>query len=167
MSVAPAAPDQLPRAADPGEAQLRRDAASGAMCLAAAEGRYGVTRIEYPTVYAWVDVAGERLDLRIDCADYPSQAPTSQPWDSEAATPLPVNLWPSGGQPPGVFRPEWSPGNGNAPYLACDRRGLAAHPAWRTAHPHRAWTAARTLTFYLDRLHCALVGAAMPARPTT
>lgn len=163
MTTGPATPDPLPEAVDPGEAQLHRNVSSGAMRLAADEGLYGVTAVDYPIVHAWVAVGGERLDLRIDCTMYPSQAPTSQPWDREAGAPLPVPLWPVGDQPPGVFRRDWSPSNGNAPYLACDRRGLETHPDWSTI-PHRAWTSSRTLADYLDQLLRALIGATMPGR---
>lgn len=162
MTAAPV-PDLLAAAADPGEAQLQRDASGSAVRIAEDEGWYGVTTIEYPIVLAWVAVDGGRLDLRVDCTAYPSQAPTSQPWDGEAGAPLPVRLWPTGGQRPGVFRPDWSPANGNAPYLACDRRGLASHPDWRTSIPHRAWTPSRTLGDYLDQLYRALIGSTMPS----
>ena len=166
MTSHAATPEPLPVAVDPGEVQLRRDAASGAMCVADDEGRYGVTTIQFPIVHAWVAVDGGRLGVRIDCTDYPAQAPTSQPWapaEDGPGAPLPVHRWPVGGRAPGVFRPEWSPANGNAPYLACDRWGLTSHPDWQTSIPHRVWTPSRTLVDYLDQLHDALIGTTLPA----
>jgi hypothetical protein len=58
-----------------------------------------------------------------------------------------VARWPISGRNPEVFRPDWSPGNNNAPYLACDRTGLATHPNWTAERPERAWNATRTIAF--------------------
>ena len=76
---------------------------------------------------------------------------------------LPATRWPKGGASPPVFRPDWSPGNANAPYLACDRTGLARthQPAWADGHPDRAWHPGRTIAFYLSEVHRGLRGTVL------
>jgi hypothetical protein len=66
-----------------------------------------------------------------------------------------------------VFRTDWSLQNGNAPYLACDRVGLATHPGWLTEHPTRAWNQSKTLVDYREQVRDALRGATLPDRVDT
>lgn len=148
---------------EPGEARLRSHIASARMLAAADDGRFGVMSTSFPVVIAWVDVGGKPFGLRLECSDYPGQAPAGAPWDLVANRGLPACQWPIDGRTPAVFRPEWSPSNGNAPYLACDRVGLATHPGWTHEVPHLAWTSARTLYDYLEQVHTALVGSVLPS----
>uniref|UniRef100_UPI001ABF84BB DUF7665 family protein n=1 Tax=Amycolatopsis kentuckyensis TaxID=218823 RepID=UPI001ABF84BB len=104
---------------------------------------------------------GHELGMRLLVDGYPGQAPAGQPWDLAAGAPLPPTGWPTGGMTALVFRRDWSPQNGNAPYLACDRRALVGHP-WATQHPERAWNPARSIEFYLEQIHHELTAATMP-----
>jgi hypothetical protein len=63
-----------------------------------------------------------------------------------------------------VFRVDWSVANSNAPYMACDRVGLATHQQWAAAHPDRAWNPRRDIAFYLEQIHHELQAAQL-ARP--
>ena len=158
--------EPLPRAPDPATAFIEAHLADPRMRAATDDGRYGVTDVTWPVVTSWVAVGGGRLGLRLDCSGYPAQAPAGCPWDLDSNTPLPPHRWPVDGRPPGVFRLDWSPANHNAPYLACDRVGLATHPGWLQEVPHRAWTSAKTLGDYLEQVHEALIGAVLPAEPS-
>jgi len=129
------------------------------MQAASDAGVFGFLRRVDHIVYAWVAVGDAHLGLRIDVVGSPAAAPASQPWDLSTNQPLQVAVWPVG-RP--VFRPDWSPGNGNAPYLACDRVGLATHPAWATEYPGRAWSPTMTLVDYLRQVHDALRGSILP-----
>lgn len=105
---------------------------------------------------------GRELGMRIAVDGYPALPPSGQPWDLESNSPLSVERWPTGGTAPQIFRPDWSRANGNAPYMACDRMGLRAHPGWATEHPSRAWNPSRTISFYLREVHKELRGATLP-----
>jgi hypothetical protein len=107
---------------------------------------------------------GKELGMRIAVDGYPNLPPGGQPWDLDAETALPQDQWPTGGSAPQVFSTVWSPSNGNAPYMACDRAGLAVHPQWAQEHPTRAWHPRRTIAFYLREIHHELLGATLPER---
>ncbi|MGH3302824.1 MAG: DUF7665 family protein, partial [Streptosporangiaceae bacterium] len=70
--------------------------------------------------------------------------------------------WPVGGATSQVFRQNWPDSNNPAPYMACDRAGVAAHPQWATQHPDRAWHPGRTIAFYLREIHRELRAATLP-----
>jgi hypothetical protein len=105
---------------------------------------------------------GRELGMRLAVDGYPNLPPAGQPWDLDADTALPQDKWPTGGSAPAVFSIGWSPSNGNAPYMACDRTGLATHPNWAQEHPTRAWHPRRTIAFYLREIHHELLGATLP-----
>lgn len=152
----------LDAAIDPVQLALEDDIAQARLRAASDDGRFGVHAFHFPIVLAWAAVGSERLGIRLDCVDYPKLAPAGSPWDLEANTPLPVELWPINGRADKVFRKDWSPSNGNAPYLACDRTALATHPDWTTAMGNRAWNSMRTIFDYLEQVHEALAGASLP-----
>lgn len=105
---------------------------------------------------------GNEFGMRLALDGYPATAPAGQPWDLQEDCPLSPACWPTGGTAPQVFRHDWSIQNGNAPYMACDRIGLATHPNWATDNPERAWHAGRTIAFYLSEIHHELRGATIP-----
>jgi hypothetical protein len=129
-----------------------------------AAGLWRIVDLTWPVLTVAITVGdGGQLGIRLAVDDYPVKAPAGQPWDLDTDAPLPVGRWPVTGRNPEVFRPDWSPGNGNAPYLACDRTGLATHAQWAIQYPERAWNPNRTIGFYLRELHRELAPAKSPA----
>ncbi|WP_322769325.1 hypothetical protein [Frankia sp. Cr1] len=100
--------------------------------------------------------------MRLLVDGYPGMAPAGQPWDLDRDAPLPPERWPTGGSAPTIFRLDWSAGNANAPYMACDRVGLAGHPDWPARHPDRVWTPRRSINFYLEQVYHELRSAIVP-----
>jgi hypothetical protein len=156
--------NELPGTPDPAAALVDAQAISPRMLAAADDGRYGILAISFPVVLAWVAVGGQRLGLSLECVGYPGRAPAGCPWDLASNTALPADRWPVGGRSPAVFRTDWSPSNHNAPYLACDRIGLATHLNWPREVPHLVWTPSKTLCDYLEQMHAALDGSVLPVR---
>ncbi|HWC35477.1 MAG TPA: hypothetical protein VG650_11710 [Mycobacteriales bacterium] len=150
----------LPTAADPVEAAATADLAHARMRAAADEGRFAIVVFQHPVALGWVAVGEGRLGLRLDLNGYPGAAPAGQPWDLDRGSTLEAARWPVGGRP--VFRRDWSPSNGNAPYLAVDRIALATHPNWRAELPGRAWTPTMNVYDYLSALHEALGLSRLP-----
>jgi hypothetical protein len=152
----------LPSPIDPIDRLLRADLGQPRLLAASDDGRFGIHSYQFPIVLGWVALGVGRLGLRLDCVDYPTQAPAGSPWDLSANTALAPEHWPIGARAEMVFRKDWSPTNGNAPYLACDRIGLKTHPDWSQAMGSRAWTSTKTLADYLEQVYEALVGATLP-----
>jgi len=149
---------------DPCQSRLRRDLQSAQVEAGVDAGFWRIVEMAWPVLTVAITVGdGAEAGMRLDVEDYPLAAPAGRPWDLAGNTLLPVDRWPITGRNPEVFRPDWSPGNGNAPYLPCDRVGLATHPNWATEHPERAWSRSRTIGFYLQELHRALSGARLPS----
>lgn len=149
---------------DPCEMRLLRDLQDAAVDAGVDAGLWRVVGVSWPTVTVAIAVgSGGECGMRLDMQDYPAAAPAGQPWDLAADTLLPVERWPITGHSPDVFRPDWSPGNGNAPYLPCDRIGLATHGQWASEHPERAWDPGRTIVFYLEEMHRMLSEARLPS----
>jgi hypothetical protein len=149
--------------ADPARLRLERDLASGDFQAGADAGLWRLASLTWPylTMAIAADDGGE-LGMRIIADDYPRLAPGGQPWDLHADAPLPTCRWPASGSAGLVFRADWSVQNNNAPYMACDRTGLATHPHWATQHPDRAWNPGRTIMFYLREIHRELQTAVLP-----
>ncbi|MEY9858503.1 hypothetical protein ABH935_004118 [Catenulispora sp. GAS73] len=123
-------------------------------------GQWRIVDLAWPTLTVAIRLDnGAEVGLRLTVDDYPVAAPAGQPWDLAANAPLPVSRWPVSGRNPEVFRPDWSPGNQNAPYMACDRIGLSTHPHWADQHRDRAWNRSRTIGFYLREMHKELAPA--------
>jgi hypothetical protein len=149
--------------ADPARLRLEADLASGDFQAGADAGLWRLVSLTWPHLMVAITAAnGSELGMRIVADGYPRLAPGGQPWDLQADAPLPVCRWPAGGSAALVFRADWSVQNKNAPYLACDRTGLATHPAWAAQHPDRAWHPGRTIAFYLREIHRELQAAALP-----
>ncbi|MFI7296902.1 hypothetical protein [Streptomyces sp. NPDC050121] len=153
---------------DPCKARLLRDLQDVAVDAGVDAGLWRIVSVAWPTMTVAFAVGGGReCGMRLDLQDYPAVAPAGQPWDLVADAPLPVEGWPVTGRSPEVFRPDWSPGNGNAPYLPCDRVGLATHGQWATESPERAWDPSKTIVFYLEEMHRMLSEARMPSGGTS
>lgn len=147
----------------PAERRLHADLEAHDFQAGVAAGMWKLVAVEWPTATFAVSTGkGAQLGMQLNVDDYPVQAPAGQPWDLVGKGPLPVGKWPTGGTAVLTFRPDWSPGNGNAPYLAADRVGLATHPDWSTQHPERAWNPTRTISFYLAEIHRDLRAAELP-----
>jgi hypothetical protein len=150
---------------DPSLSRLRRHLDAADVEGGIAAGFWRIIDLAWPVLTVAVEVwGGDEVGVRLGVDGYPFQAPAGQPWDLESDAPLPVSRWPAAGRGLEVFRPDWSVGNQNAPYLACDRVGLSTHPGWATEHPDRAWNPTRTIGFYLRELHKALAAARIPVQ---
>jgi hypothetical protein len=148
---------------DPCLQRLRRHLQTADVEAGVAAGLWRIIELSWPNLTVSITIGdGSEPGVRILVDDYPIKAPAGRPWDLVADAPLPVNRWPISGRNPEVFRPDWSPANQNAPYLACDRTGLATHGDWATRHPERAWNPTRTIGFYLSELHRELAAAYLP-----
>ncbi|MFJ1562362.1 DUF7665 family protein [Streptomyces mirabilis] len=149
---------------DPCEFRLMRDLQAAAVDAGVDAGLWRIVSVSWPTMTVAITVgSGQQCGMRLDLWDYPAAAPAGQPWDLAADTLLPVQRWPVTGHSPEVFRPDWSPDNGNAPYVPCDRTGLATHGDWATQYPERAWDPSRTIVFYLEEMHRMLSQARLPS----
>lgn len=147
---------------DPGLARIEGDLASSEFESGVSAGLWRVASLRWPVLVVAITAGdGNKLGMRLVVDRYPGAAPAGQPWDLERDVPLPTSRWPTGGSAPQVFRLDWSVQNANAPYMACDRTGLATHSHWATDHPGRAWHPARTITFYLLEISHELRGATL------
>jgi hypothetical protein len=152
--------------ADPARLRIEEDLAGQDFDAGVDAGRWHMVRLCWPRLFVTVSCGdGGRLGMRIAVDGYPRLAPAGEPWDLHRGQPLPQDLWPQG--VPQVFRRDWSVGNGNAPYLACDRTGLATHPGWPAQHPDRVWHPGRNIAFYLRELYHGLAGTTLPGTGTT
>ncbi|MEU9891484.1 hypothetical protein [Sphaerisporangium sp. NPDC051011] len=145
---------------NPARHRLEHDLSSAEFESGVEAGLWRLVSLDWPHLIAAVTAGdGQELGMRFDVENYPGTAPAGQPWDLENAEPLQISRWPTGGSSAQIFRPDWSPSNGNAPYLACDRIGLATHPNWANDNANRAWNSGRTIVFYLRQLHHELRAA--------
>jgi len=148
---------------DPCQLRLERDLLSSDFESGVGAGLWRVVKLTWPYLDVIITAGdGSGLGMRILVDGYPGVAPGGQPWDHELNALLPITRWPTGGTAPQVFNPNWATSYSNAPYMACDRGGLTAHPNWATEHPARAWNPSRTITFYVREIHHELRGATIP-----
>jgi hypothetical protein len=147
---------------NPVDLAIRRDLGCARLLAASDDGRFGTTTYDFPIVVAWMAIDAGRLVIRLDCAGYPSQAPAGCLWDPASGLPLATEHWPIGGRAESVFRKDWSPSNGGAPYLACDRVAINTHPDWPSTLIGRIWNSSRTIYDYLEQVSAALLGAHLP-----
>jgi hypothetical protein len=90
--------------------------------------------------------ADDWLALRFQLDGYP-EAPTAQPWDTQADAPLPPHRWPAGnGRIALAFNPGWRQ---DALYIPMDRQALDGHPEWRTRYACHTWDPGKDITQYL------------------
>lgn len=139
---------------DPAIATLRDDIEAPAVVAGAAAEMWQIVDLSWPFLIVGIRAGdGTTVHMRLDVTGYPGMAPAGQLWDLQASSPLQADKWPQSPTLSLVFRTDWSPGNGNAPYLACDRMALAGHPDWATQNPAKAWNPNRTIDFYLGEIH--------------
>jgi hypothetical protein len=148
---------------DPSEAQLLRDLRSSEFWVGVDMKQWRIAAYDWPHLVLGLTAGdGNELAMRLNCQDYPRLAPAGRPWDIATCAPLAHDRWPIGGHAPQIFRHDWSHDNNDAPYMACDRTGLATHPDWATVHPQRAWNPTRTIAFYAAEISLELRGAELP-----
>lgn len=99
--------------------------------------------------------APKAFAFRFDLNHYPTDAPTSEPWDADKKEPLAADLWPGGsGRVTTVFNPGWAPDNLHALYHPMDRRALVGHTNWQTLDPGSIWDPSRMdIVDYLQVIH--------------
>lgn len=151
-------------AADPAQRRLERDLDAADFESGVAAGMWRSLKLDWPHLFVAITAGdGHELGMRLLVDSYTALAPAGQPWDLNTDCPLPPALWPTGGTAPQIFRAaDWSVANGNAPYMACDRVGLSTHPDWASVNAARAWSATRTIAFYLREVHHELRCATLP-----
>ena len=110
---------------------------------------------------------GRQVGVRMDFAGYPGAAPTGQLWSIVDRTPLPVDVWPTGGRASQVFNPDWSQQFGGAFYFPFDRRALDGHPAWANDHTGHVWGVDKTVVDVLHLLREVLRTATGPSMKST
>jgi hypothetical protein len=94
----------------------------------------------------------ERIDLLFDLDKYPSEAPTSCPWDIQKDTKLIDSEWPKGNQSINTaFNPKWK--SGVALYIPCDRVATNIHGNWKEDYPDIWWTPDKTITHYIKTVY--------------
>ncbi|BBZ58167.1 DUF7665 family protein [Mycolicibacterium phocaicum] len=153
--------------ADPAKTRLERDLARGDVECGVEAGMWRVVSLRWPELIVAITAGdGNEVAMRLLVDDYPVQAPAGEPWSIADGGPLPQARWPTSPLDVATFRKDWSPSNGNAPYVACDRTCLRTHPDWATAHPDRAWNPGRTIAFYLQEMHRELQCASVPQLDT-
>jgi hypothetical protein len=114
-------------------------------------GRWRILECDEQALIVQIRVAESEnyFAMKLDVVDYPAVAPAGVPWDLATGDSLPIDQWPTWPRPDMAFRKDWSPSNGNAPYFAWDRVGLATHPDWAVTMAGRAWHPGRTILHYL------------------
>lgn len=152
---------------DPSARALGDDLRDPRLLAACDEGRFGVRNAAFPVVVAWFNTPRGQFYFRLDCSGYPGMPPMGCLWDVDTALPLATDLWPVGGRADGVFRKDWSPSNGNAPYLACDRVALRTHPDWSTQLGNRAWSASKRIFDYLEQVADVFASIPIPQRASS
>lgn len=147
----------------PSEVQLCADLAGEAFLAGVRSGRWRNLVLAWPLLYVEIAVGDfDFMTMRLQVDGYPLRAPQGQPWDPDLAAPLAHTRWPRGGNAERVFRSDWSLGNQDAPYLACDRIALSTHANWATDHPERSWNASRSIGFYLAEVATELADSILP-----
>jgi len=98
---------------------------------------------------------GQEFCFRLECENYPEEAPRDELWDLEGACVLDKSKWPSSGN---SFRPSVEDFVANGIYMGCDRLGLryGVSHRWPDENPHRVWTPERKINFYLEQVHAKL-----------
>lgn len=144
-------PDPIPTP----ERVFRADLEEAPFAAGADRGWWRVRLIDWPFAVIEIAVAPRPngpgwLALRFELSAYP-EAPSGQPWDADAGTPLPPLRWPGGNERiMHVFNPGWRT---DALYFPMDRLALDGHDAWRLKHACHLWDPGKDVTQYLRRVH--------------
>lgn len=124
----------------------------------------GVKRKAWRTVsYQWPYLLvairatdGLEFGFRLECGNYPQDAPCGELWDLMGDRPLDENKWPRSGT---AFRADENVKRhvANGIYMGCDRLGLRyGEHRWRDLNPNQVWTPERKINFYLEQVHAKL-----------
>lgn len=116
-------------------------------------GRWRLISINWP--YAVIAISAAKREkgpdeyvFRFELSNYPSLAPTAQPWDELRGAPLEHGRWPGGGgRIQYAFNPGWKAGQ--CLYLPCDRLSIEGHEVWKGLHPEMIWSPSGDITQYL------------------
>lgn len=115
-------------------------------------------RPTWPLILLWISAAPksgkpDKYYFRFDFNGYPTNAPTTCPWDIVKNQKLAYESWPTGGaMVSSVFNTGWN--GGNSLYAPCDRGGdLPGHPNWAVQYPKYYWQPHFTFIKYLDFLY--------------
>lgn len=141
---------------DPGERQMALDLEGGPYLSGCGSGWW--ERVDkpvpaWPMMLFWISAAKrpngpDRFVVRLDCVDYPREAPTGTMWDLETDQQLAAAKWPKGtGNVQAVFNPGWE--GGRALYHPLDRVAMRGHGDWPTKYPCYVWKNDRNVTRYL------------------
>ena len=141
----------------PDEQVFRDHLGRGSFRSGVARGRWRLLSLEWP--YAVIAVAAaprtggpSEYAFRFQLTNYPTAAPTAQPWDADQDQPSRFDRRPCGPKRVSkAFRTDWK--EGTCLYLPCDREALAGHDQWRTQHPSLVWTPEKDITHYLQIVH--------------
>jgi hypothetical protein len=140
----------------PDERALIADLAGARFRDGADRGFWRKVSLDWPFVLVAVSAASRpgsptEFLLKMDCTDYPAQAPTACPWDFETNGILDPNKRPKGDRAARVFRHDWE--GGRALYAPWDRVGLNGHDEWPAKYGRSMWHSGRDLSFYLQNVH--------------
>ncbi len=145
---------------EPDERQMVADLQGASFLSGFANGWWG--RVEepvptWPAMLFWVVAvarpsAPDQFHLRVDCRNYPTEAPTGTFWDLATGEQLAAAKWPKGtGQVEAVFKPGWE--SGRALYHPLDRVAMQGHSDWPGKYPGYVWKGDRNITRYLTMVH--------------
>lgn len=137
----------------PDEHVFRAHTEAGPFQSGVDRGRWRLLSITWP--YATIAIGAAQREhapreyaLRFECSNYPTAAPSAQPWDNERGAPLEQRCWPTGrGRVQLAFNPNWN--NGQCLYLPCDRLSIIGHDPWKDQHPAMIWSSTSNITLYL------------------
>lgn len=138
----------------PDQRAFEADVAKAVFRLGAAEGRWRLAGVSWPSAFIGVSARdGREYILRLNCSGYPQVAPTGGPWDLKTDQVLAFDLWPrgQGGRVSAVFRTDWK--SGTALYLPCDRESVTGHENWRHEMPSKIWRPNDGIVQYLELVH--------------
>ncbi len=149
---------------EPAERAFLAHLEDGPFRIGMAEGRWGLADpsllpdgLVWPISVLWVAAAPRekspnRFYLRLDCNNYPVDAPTGTFWDLVTKDILAIHKRPKGtGRVQLVFRTDWE--GGRAFYHPYDRVAAASHRDWATQHPQRVWNRDKTIFDYLSEIY--------------
>jgi hypothetical protein len=142
---------------NPDEKVFRAHLEQGLFQSGVDRGRWQLVSVNWP--YSIITVsAAERATapseyaFRFELGNYPTAAPTAQPWNDSSNIPLERQRWPGGrGRIQYAFNPDWK--SGSCLYLPCDRHAIEGHDPWRAQHPEMIWDPKGDITQYLKIIH--------------
>lgn len=149
---------------DPFRVRLERDLRAPAFTDGIEQGRWRLRLLTWPTgLFSVTAGDGREFGIRVAFDGYPNRPPAGTPWHLAEDRPAALQDLPMGQRAERVFRSAWSQQSGLTPYMATERAIITeGHPDWVARYPTRAWTAERTVAFYLEELHRELQTCTIP-----